>query len=670
MKANESKLQPLLEGTKQYLVPLFQRSYTWKRKRWQDLWDDLLALYESNEGREHFIGAIVSMPVEMSPEGVNKFLLIDGQQRMTTLLIILAAMRDLTAGKDSKLSDQIHELYLVNKWEEGANSLKLLPSQPDRETFSCIIQRKDPGDDDNGIVKAYKYFYRKLEGFDGNGAVLDLKRLHTILMQQIMVVSVVLHKDENPYLIFESLNAKGEPLTQADLVRNYILMRINDSGDQEVAYRDLWLPMQNSLRGELTNFLWRYVNKDGTFVRQNAIYDAVKRRLAKLDSDGVVDVLMDMYTYSGYYLRLIDPEKEPNKDIRQRFARLNRWEIKTAYPFLLMAYHDYESHQLSADEMCHILDMIEAFVIRRFFCRIPANALNRIFISLYHGLDKENFVTFMQQELLKRGWPSDAQFLAGWIRFPIYSSGTAKCRHILEALEQALTKNNEPVDVTYPKITIEHIMPQTLNDVWEDILGHEAANAHTAYLHTIGNLTLTGENAPMGNEAFIQKRKVFAESNFALNKLLGNLGAWNQETILQRAKELGQMAVEIWAHPGGNESEMERASEKDDPTGYKPIGFRLFDSEYSVESWREMLVRALVLMGKRYGDSFAAKAVQVQTSRRVHISHSPDGMVKPMQIPESELWVEVNQSSRQVLWVIRQTLKVCGDQEEDFEAYW
>ncbi len=447
MKAHETILQPVLEGTKQYIVPLFQRTYSWKSDNWKTLWDDLLSLYSSESARKHFLGALVSMPVDMTPAGVNKFLLIDGQQRITTLFLILAAIRDIAITKDDgNLSDQINELYLINKWAEGTNSLKLFPSQTDREQFSKIIHRKDDLDNNNNAVKAFRYFKGKLEGKDSSGKLIDLKRMHTTLVQEIMVVNIVLDKDENPYLIFESLNAKGEPLTQADLVRNYILMRITNSDEQEVAYRDFWMPMQNALSGELTGFIWRYLIKDtnsAKVIRLDEIYDDVKERLSKAKPSEVVDLLVDMHTFAGYYLSLINPENEQNKEVRKRLKRLNRWDVKTTYPFLLNIYRDYKERKISAQDYCGVLDVLESYVVRRSFCRIPTNALNKTFLSLYKSFDVSAPAKSIANDLVQRDWPGDNAFLSSWLYFPIYLSGTAKCRHVLESLESAMTQNKE-----------------------------------------------------------------------------------------------------------------------------------------------------------------------------------------------------------------------------------
>lgn len=666
MKASETKLQPILEGEKQYVVPLFQRHYSWRKEHWQTLWDDLTELYESTDGREHFLGAIVTMPVDMQPHGVSKYVLIDGQQRLTTLFVLLAAMRDLAQESKDRLAEQINEQYLVNKWAQGANRLKLLPTQTDRETFHHVINGSIIGQ--TKLANTYRFFLKKLRGRDESGKQYDFRRLHNILVQQFVVVSIVLAKDENPYLIFESLNGKGQPLTQADLVRNYLLMRINDQEEQQLAYQDFWQPIEQLLGDNLTGFLWRYLTKDGTFVRQGSIYEAIKSRLSNLSTPSeIIDVIMDMNIYAGYYKRLIDPAQEPNVDIRRRLHRLNRWEINTAYPFLLAIYDDYERGSITAYDMCQILDAIESFVIRRFFCRVPTNALNRIFIGLYKSLDSNNKIASIRSELNARRWPSDEEFIDGWIRFPIYTSGTSKCRHILESLEATLTYNNEPVDVTSPHITIEHILPQTLNEAWELHLGSDAAHIHKAHLHTIGNLTLIGLNEPMGNSSFAKKKPVFTASNFALNKFVMHQENWNEQAIQQRALQLGKIAVKIWQSPPD-----EIVSQAhNDPTGYKPTRFILFDNVYPVQTWREILLRTIEILVWQHGlENFMNMTANIAGSKRQYIAYTMDDMASPAKVPNTPIWAETNLSSRSILTIVNQIVAACGHSEEEFKVFW
>ncbi|HUS84922.1 MAG TPA: DUF262 domain-containing protein, partial [Anaerolineales bacterium] len=224
--------------------------------------------------REHFLGAIVTMPVDMQPTGVNKYLLIDGQQRLSTLFTLLAAIRDEARNQESQLADQVHEQYLVNKYSLDQNRLKLSPTQNDRSAFVDIVKGNIVGSEP--LTQAYRFFARVIARGDEHNRPYDLSRLHQILMQQFVIVSIVLARDENPYLIFESLNAKGQPLTQADLVRNFLFMCIQDQEEQRIAYQDLWRPIEITLDRDLTEFMWRYLTKDGTFIRQSSIYEAIK----------------------------------------------------------------------------------------------------------------------------------------------------------------------------------------------------------------------------------------------------------------------------------------------------------------------------------------------------------------------------------------------------------
>ena len=664
MKANETQLQPLLEGTKQYIIPLFQRTYSWTKRQWNELWRDLMDVYASETKREHFMGAIVTMPVEMQPQGVSKYLLIDGQQRLTTIFIILAAIRDLTAGT-SDLADQINELYLVNKWGKGINRLKLLPTAADRRSFQEIVDGKKPSG--GSISDVYQFFKRKLSGGDSAGNLIDLDRMTDTLMQHLAFVSVVLSADDSPYRIFHSLNGTGVPLTQADLVRNHFFMLIADPEEQEAAYTDLWLPMQQTLGDKLTDFMWRFITKDGTPVTQNRIYEEMQVRTEGSGQQKVIDLLLDMHTYAEYYSRLLDPEQEPNRDIRLRIERINRWEINTAYPFLLNIYHDYEYEILSADQVCQVIDMIESFVIRRFFCRIPTNSLNNTFIAMYRSLDKTDIPGSMERYLLARRWPSDAEFLDAWRRLPIFLSGTEKSRHILETLEQALNTNNEPVDVRHPRITREHVMPQELTDAWVEMLGEDAEVTHSTLLHTVGNLTLTGMNKSMGNRPFAEKKKVFAASGFALNQYFEDIATWNGDAITGRAESLGNVAASIWQRPATDGAD---SFAGDDPTGYKPTGFMLLGEEYSASTWRDVLLESSAALAAQHGNLFAARAMQSTGMKRQNIAVSPDAMISPAQIEGTQLWIETNQSARSVLALVRQLLHACGDDESDFTVDW
>jgi len=544
-------LESLFEGTKQFVVPLFQRPYSWKKNNWDELWRDLMDICDPANSTKHFMGAIVTMPVQMQPHGVNKFLLIDGQQRLTTIFIVLACIRDL-ASDDSKLHNEIENLYLVNQFKEGTNRQKLLPTQSDRQAFDNIVQCSDHTN--TTLSKVYKHFSKSLRNANDPG-VPDLATLLDAMKRQLVFVSIVLNENDNPHRIFHSLNATGMPLTQADLVRNHIFMHIPDN-DQDAAYNDLWLPLQDAYPGnQLRDYIWRFVTKDGVPIRQNGVYDAIRKRVGKLVADtGSADhLLMDLKIVAEYYDRILDPSQETVRQIRTKLIRLNRWELTTAYPLLLNLYISLNRQEISVQDFCSVIDIVESFVVRRHICNVAIRQMTNYFIRIYREVSGESdIVKAVGNYLLERNFPTDEVFLDNWVRHSLYGPGSRdKCRLILETLETYSTHNNEPVDTTFPRITIEHIMPQSLSAEWYKELGSDTEAVRAQYLHTIGNLTLTGQNESMGNKSYAEKRRVFEQSSFTLNSYFANCDSWNADAIRLRAQKLGEQAIKIWKRPQG-----------------------------------------------------------------------------------------------------------------------
>jgi uncharacterized protein with ParB-like and HNH nuclease domain len=262
MKASETRFQPIIEGTKQYVVPLFQRPYSWGKKEWDVLWSDLVDLCESDEPKSHFIGSIVTMPTVSVPEGVSKYLLIDGQQRLTTIFILLATLRDLAKHSDrAELADEINQTLLVNPFKKSRDFYKLMPTQVDREYFQRLMDAEVVDGQASQVFECYRYFERKLS--QGTVGIDDLTKVVTT---RLSVVSIVLDTDDNAHLVFESLNAKGRPLTQADLIRNYFFMRIHVD-EQEKINAKYWNPMQDALGDNLTECIRHYLMRNGSIVK-------------------------------------------------------------------------------------------------------------------------------------------------------------------------------------------------------------------------------------------------------------------------------------------------------------------------------------------------------------------------------------------------------------------
>lgn len=547
MKANEAKLKALLDGQKQYVVPLFQRPYSWRRRHWETLWQDVVELYES-DSQEHFLGAIVTLSQLGAPEGVASYLLIDGQQRLITLSLLLAALRDHANGFDRTIAQRVHGLYLENHFVEGLDKAKVLPTHADRTPFVDTIGGANAAAD-SPVKDAYAYFRSALDAGGTQDEPLSVSRLLNIILSQLDFVSITLDIDDNPYRIFESLNAKGMRLTQADLLRNYFFMRLPAS-EHEHLYSAIWEPMQSRLGKRLDEFVRDFLVRDGTFVRSGDVYQAWKKRLDQSSTDDVRTALSALGQFSEYYLHLIRSATEPDPTVRRQLARLNRWGGTTTYPFLLNLYEEIGAGRLGKDGLARALQLIESFLVRRLFANVPTNELNRLFIRLYGQLPKEDdLVEATWHALSQPGlrWPTDAEFQEGILRYPLYrDSRPGQRRLILEMLEESYG-HAEPVQ--WEALTVEHVMPQTPTSEWLADLGANAKEVHRGLVHTLGNLTLSGYNQPLSNSPFERKQQILACSHLELNREIAAENQWTAREIEERALRLVQKAKEIWPGP-------------------------------------------------------------------------------------------------------------------------
>jgi uncharacterized protein with ParB-like and HNH nuclease domain len=546
MHADAVPLHKILNSNLQMIIPIFQRPYSWEKEQVKTLWEDIVKLYDgvnTNGKATHFLGPIVRVDVSTSSVDTMKLYLIDGQQRIITLMVLLACIRNQFKGKDEDIVKKIEAGYLMNYQEKEDNYYKLIPSEGDRETFRKILDGEELEEGKSKLKDTFELFNKKLENSD-----LDLEKLRGIIINNLILVNIDVDKEENPYLIFESLNAKGTPLTQADLIRNYIFMKIKDEDKQRELYREFWRPMEELLGDELEGFFWRYSLKDGSFVKTQRTYANLKSEFEVNNEKNAEDELKKLNLYSKYYKRLIEPKNEPNPELQRRFERHNRWEIRTEYPFLLNIYKDYIDSRITLNQFCEILDILESFVVRRFFCRYPTNKLNTLFIGLYRNLDKQNIVVSLKKILLS-DCPNDDQFIDGLINFPIYNSGNEKTSLILESLEESF-HHKEPVKME--NLQVEHIMPQSggdekkLSQDWKNMLGDNYAYTYSKYLHTLGNLTLTGMNPELGMKSFENKKRLLSDSHLELNKYFENINSWNEAEIIKRAEKLAKIALNVW----------------------------------------------------------------------------------------------------------------------------
>ena len=551
MEASPTQVIQYFNGEKQNLIPLFQRPYSWREPNWKTLWDDVLVQYDADEkSAAHFMGAIVSVPALSVPVGVNKFLIIDGQQRLTTVSILLAALRD-TLDKNS--SDRIQEVYLTNRFRDPENTLKIVPTQIDRDRYRSMILDRTIPSDQSLMSEAYAYFRKKLRGQDLNGDQIDCAKVLTTVERALQVVMINLGDNDDPYLIFESLNFKGEPLKQADLVRNYVLMRFRHSmsagGEQERVYTKYWAPMEKRLGDNITEFLRYYAMKNGENVYQRGIYVATKAQLKSITEPSDVEAeLARMTEFSVIYASILDPSLEQTPSIRKRIANLKDLDVGTSYPLLLRLFEARRSNKISVDDLEKCLGLVESFVVRRAVSAVPTNSLNKLFLQWARQFPGDNHVDWLLASMSAgnggRRFPNDTEFGDKFRNSVQYGRGYT--RYVLLRLEEAFG-HKERVDLT--NTTIEHIMPQTMTQEWEEEVGPHADSVHTSLKDTFGNLSLTGYNTELGNLPFSEKKSRLANTHIELNRFALEQDRWDEKAIKRRAEVMFATAVSLWPGP-------------------------------------------------------------------------------------------------------------------------
>lgn len=552
MEATPARVIQYFNGEKQNLIPLFQRPYTWTQNNWQTLWDDLMVQYDIGDGT-HFMGAIVSVPARSVPVGVSKYLIIDGQQRLTTVSLLLCALRDCL---DPNSASRIQEVYLTNRFREPEDTLKFVPTQVDRDLYRAIVLDRQVPDNNNEVrmAAAYHFFRNKLsKGTDLNDDPVEPAQVLITLEQRLQVVMINLGDNDDPYLIFESLNFKGEPLTQADLVRNYLLMRFHHSisadGEQQRIHSKYWIPLENMLKSNLTEFLRHYTMKDGDDIKQGGIYAAIKAKLKSMESPETVEAeVQTMQRFGSFYAKILLLAKEEIANIRNCLENINELQVTTSYPLLLRLFDARYQGHLSDLELEKCLRLVESFVVLRSVCKIPTNLLNKLFVQLAKNFPEREHTQWLHRSLSSsRRFPKPTEFDTAFRTQPQY--GSRITRFILCRLEKSFN-HKEKVDLS--TVTIEHVLPQKLTPEWKNELGADAERVHNSLVHTFGNLTLTSYNSELSNLPFLEKKAHLENTHIELNRWILQQSNWRASEIEKRAQDLLLMAHKIWLSPFSN----------------------------------------------------------------------------------------------------------------------
>ncbi len=576
MKADAMKLLDFIGKSqeKQFVIPIYQRVYSWEKEQCKQLWDDIIKTGGNDQIEGHFIGSIVFVHDGIYTTNHNELLIIDGQQRLTTITLLFIALRDHSS--DEVKRKEI-ESYLINSNKDGDKKFRLILSEPDRDTLLSLIDkdRRKPSEPSLKIMENFKLFEEWIRK--------NTDKLETIFkgLDKLMVVEISLERSkDNPQLIFESMNSTGKDLTQTDLIKNYILMGLEPK-KQEIFYTKYWRAMEEVFKQNETlfnQFVRHYLTiKTREIPNINKVYEAFKDYQQK-EGIEIEDLLKDLQKYCGYFCQIAF-KKEADKDLNKALGFLVDLEMDVIYPLLLELYSDYSDGVLSNADFIPIIYLIESYICRRAVCGLGTNSLNKIFASFTKKINKDQCLEsikahFLSLETTKGKFPKDSEFKKLFITIDFYHF--QKREYFLERLENFDTK--EPVNIK--ECTIEHIMPQKLTKEWKRDLGENFQAIHDKYLHTIGNLTLTGYNEKYSNNSFQEKRdmeKGFKQSPLKLNQSLKDLESFGEKEIEKRANDLADWALKIWTYPKLDAETLEKYKPKKEKKAYD-LNFYKFSS--------------------------------------------------------------------------------------------
>ncbi|GAA7139838.1 DUF262 and DUF1524 domain-containing protein [Helicobacter pylori] len=552
MKADAMKLLDFIGKSqeKQFIIPIYQRVYSWEKEQCKQLWDDIIKIGGNDKMNGHFIGSILYVLDDNTHS--SPLLIIDGQQRLTTITLLFIALRDHLNDEDEFLKkfsrQKIQNRYLINSDEKGDKKFKLILSESDKDTLLSLIDenRRKPSEPSSKIMENFKLFEEWIRK--------NTDKLETIFkgLEKLMIVWIALDKGkDDPQLIFESMNSKGIELTQTDLIRNYILMGLEPE-KQKIFYKKYWRAMEEDFKQNETlfnRFVRHYLTiKIGKIPNEKRVYEAFKRYQQERGIETEV-LLQDLQKYCGFFCQIVF-KKEADKDLNKALSFLVDLERDVVYPLLLELYSDYSDGVLSKQDFIPIIALIESYICRRAVCGFGSNGLNKIFPSFTKKIDKKQYLKSVEKHFGslkgKQRLPNNDEFKDLFITIDFYHFKEKK--YFFERLENFDTK--EPVNTQ--KCSIEHIMPQKLTEEWERDLGENFQAIHDKYLHTIGNLTLTGYNQEYSNNSFQEKRdmeKGFKQSPLRLNQSLKDLESFGEKEIEERANDLADWALKIWTYP-------------------------------------------------------------------------------------------------------------------------
>lgn len=604
MKGTASYLMKFLDGSqKRFIIPVYQRNYDWKKENCKQLFDDLVSVIK--EGKEtHFFGSIVSYA-----HSRDEVVLIDGQQRITTVSLILIAILNALRSGTMKTDDDTLVLriedFLVDKYDKTERKVRLKPFRNDCVAFDRLIY-KDESEyiSESKVTINYRYFYDRIVTY--KELTVD-ELFNAVNCLEIIDIELEPQHGDNPQLIFESLNSTGLDLTESDKIRNFVLMNL-EPVVQESYYDKYWNKIERCSRDELDGFVRNYLTiKQGVIPTLKGIYPAFK---AYTKSQGDIEsVLQDMLVYAYAYQDVVT-FNVGDEGANEVAKRLDLLDMTVAYPFLMAFVAYAKETSMDGDEIYKVFSCVETFIFRRLMCDLPTNALNKIFATLHNSVLKNKRETdsyssvmtyLLESRKLSSAFPKDEDFINGFTTKNVYSMRAKNKEYIFERLENGSSKEkNDVVDnIEKGVLTIEHIMPQTLTTAWKQALGQDWEAIQEKWLHTISNLTLTGYNSNYSNKTFQEKKTMkngFIDSGIRLNHFVAQFDKWDEEELGLRKAKLSEMALEIWEYPVTSfvpeqkEDDIVSLSEDNGIATNRDIQYFIFREErQDVSTWSDMM---------------------------------------------------------------------------------
>ncbi len=685
MKGSETKLVAYMQGSNsRFVIPVYQRNYDWKTENCKQLYDDLVKVVREGK-KSHFFGSIVSV---FSPDGAhNEFLVIDGQQRLTTVSLLFLAMynlirKNVITALSHNLSQRIYEEYLVDKWQDDETRIKLKPVKNDRTAFSKFFGEESEYIRESNLTINYNYFYDRIQKEE-----VKIDELFDAICR-LEIISITLNNDDNPQLIFESLNSTGVALSEGDKIRNFILMGLPNK-QQTGSYEKYWNPIEVCTGYDVSAFIRDYLSiKQQVTPSLNRIFVTFKAYV----EDNAIDteqLLENLLSYAKLYENLLQC-KTPNRQLNACMYRLDRLETTVTRPFFLEVLRLWKEGKLNIEEVTDIFLTTENYLFRRAICDLPTNALNKIFLLLHKEIvrldgTEDDYVAKFKFALLNKKerarFPDDTEFVEEFGSRQVYLMNSKNKIYILEKFENFDTIEDKDIYRHFDEgdYSIEHIMPQHLTPAWAKSLGTDYEQVHELWLHRIANLTLTAYNSKYSNSSFQEKKEIkngFRESGIRLNQFIAQKDNWGLPELEERNQYLMKRALAIWSSPVTHyepeAKQLDSCTLDDDVnlSGRVIARFNYKGTEQPVGSWIEMYERVLRMLHTEDKSILSKLAYSTDTNIDLaqQVSDNKTSLRGHSEIEEG-IYVEKNTSTGMKINLLRRFFKLYGADPIDLVFY-